>query len=254
MNLVRLTHDNLESEHICCAIANNNDCQISSKKKWLSERLDEGIVFLKGDVRGKCFIEYIPAENAWVPIDAEGFMYINCLWVSGQYKGHGYSNQLLQACIDDAKKKGKNGLVILSSKKKMGFLSDPKYMKYKKFIVADSAEPYFELLYYPFVEKVKVPQFRSQVKSIVHNDSGKKEFVIYYTNQCPFTAKYVPLLENIAKEKQIELKIIHIQSAKQAQDSLSPFTTFSLFYNGKFITHEIQSEKKFERIIEEYCK
>ena len=31
MNLVRLTHDNLESEHICCAIANNNDCQVSSK-------------------------------------------------------------------------------------------------------------------------------------------------------------------------------------------------------------------------------
>ena len=33
--------------------------------------------------RGKCFIEYIPAENAWVPIEAAGWLYINCLWVSG---------------------------------------------------------------------------------------------------------------------------------------------------------------------------
>jgi len=27
--------------------------------------------------RGKCFIEYIPAEKAWVPIKADGYMYID---------------------------------------------------------------------------------------------------------------------------------------------------------------------------------
>ena len=82
-----------------------------SKKAWLKERLDEGLVFLKGNVRGKCFIEYIPAEYAWAPIEAEGYMVIDCLWVSGQFKGHGYSNLLLNACIEDSKEKGKKGLV-----------------------------------------------------------------------------------------------------------------------------------------------
>ena len=90
MELVKLTHDNLEQEHICCAIANNKDIQVLSKKNWLKERLDEGLVFLKCDVRGKCFIEYLPAEYAWVPVEANGYMYIDCLWVSGQFKGHGY--------------------------------------------------------------------------------------------------------------------------------------------------------------------
>lgn len=61
MELIRLTQENLETEHICCAISNNKDVQVMSKKAWLSDRLDEGLVFLKGDVRGKCFIEYIPA-------------------------------------------------------------------------------------------------------------------------------------------------------------------------------------------------
>ena len=32
---------------------------------------------------GKCSIEYIPAENAWVPIEAGGDLCINCLWGSG---------------------------------------------------------------------------------------------------------------------------------------------------------------------------
>ena len=61
MELIRLTRENLETEHICCAISNNKDVQVMSKKAWLSERLNEGLVFLKGDVRGKCLIEYIPA-------------------------------------------------------------------------------------------------------------------------------------------------------------------------------------------------
>lgn len=64
MELVRISSKNLDQEHICCAISNNKDCQVSSKKAWLRQRLDEGLVFLKGDIRGKCFIEYIPAEYA----------------------------------------------------------------------------------------------------------------------------------------------------------------------------------------------
>ena len=115
MEYIRVTKENLEKEHICCAISNNKDVQVSSKKAWLLDRFDEGLVFLKSVERGKCFIEYIPAEKAWNPIDADGYIYIDCLWVSGSFKGHGYSNDLLSACIEDSKSKGKHGLCILSS-------------------------------------------------------------------------------------------------------------------------------------------
>ena len=87
MEFIRVTKDNLEKEHICCAISNNKDVQVLSKKAWLVDRFDEGLVFLKSVERGKCFIEYIPAENAWIPINADGYMYIDCLWVSGSLKG-----------------------------------------------------------------------------------------------------------------------------------------------------------------------
>lgn len=168
MELVKLTYENMDKEHICCAISNNKDIQVMSKKNWLKERLDEGLVFLKGNVRGKCFIEYIPAEYAWAPIWAEGYMYIDCLWVSGQFKGHG-----------------------------------------------DMPEG----------------------------------FVLYYTNQCPFTAKYVPILEEMAKVRNAAFQSVHIQTREDAQNAPSPFTTFSLFYDGQFVTHEILSEKKFDKIL-----
>ena len=123
MDLVRVTPENIEQEHICCAIAGNSDIQVQSKKKWLLNRFSDGLVFLKGNVRGKCFLEYIPAENAWAPVQADGYMFINCFWVSGRYKGQGNANLLLEECIRDSKEKGKQGLCILSSLKKKPFLS-----------------------------------------------------------------------------------------------------------------------------------
>lgn len=246
MEIITVTKDNLEQEHICCAISNNKDCQVAAKKSWLAERFEDGLVFKKGNVRGKCFIEYIPAEKAWAPIKANGYMFIDCLWVSGQFKGQGNSNLLLDACIRDSKDKEKNGIVILSSKKKMPFLSDPKYLRHKGFLVADTADPYYELLYFPFEASAIKPQFRAKVKKPHIEEKG---FVLYYTHQCPYTAKYVPLIERVAGEKNVPFKAVRFETAEQAQNAPASFTSYSLFYNGEFITNEILSDKKFEKII-----
>ena len=36
---------------------------------------------------------------------------------------------------------------------------------------------------------------------------------------------------------------------EQARQAPTPFPTYSLFYNGAFVTHEILSEKKFEKLL-----
>lgn len=247
MDYIQVTKDNIEQEHICCAISNNNDIQVSSKKSWLSDRFDDGLVFFKSVQRGKCFIEYIPAENAWVPIVADNYMYINCLWVSGSLKGNGYSTDLLNKCIEDSRAKGKSGLCILSSKKKRGFLADPKYLAYKGFAACDEADNGIQLWYLPF-ENGKAPEFRDCARHPHINEQG---YVIYYTNQCPFTAKYVPIIEALAREHNVPFKAIHITDKKAAQNAPTPVTSYALFINGEYITNEILSEKKFLKMIEE---
>ena len=241
MEYIKVTSENIEKEHICCAISNNKDCQVMAKKNWMKEQLKDGLVFLKGNVRGKCFIEYMPAENAWMPIEAEGYMYINCFWISGQFKGKGYANQLLEECIRDSKEKGKKGLCIRASAKKKPFLSEGDYLKYKGFQVADTAGPFFELLYLPFKE-ADIPRFKDCVKNPQIKEDG---YVLYYTHQCPFTAKYVPVLEQAAKEHNISFKSILINSKEDAQNMPVASTTYALFLDGKFVTNEILSEKKF---------
>ena len=246
MGYLRITKENIDKEHICCAMSNN---QSERKKEWLKERFGDGLVFYRSEERGKCFIEYMPAEKAWHPIEAEGYMHINCLWVSGSLKGHGYSNDLLSECIRDAKEKGKKGLCILSSAKKKGFLADPKFLAYKGFRAADESDCGIQLWYLPFEENAELPRFKECAK---HPAVDEKGIVIYYSDQCPFTYYWVPRLSEFAKEKGIALKTVYVDSCEKAQNVPSPVTNFTLFKDGKFITHEIQNEKKFLAIAELY--
>lgn len=246
MEYITVTRENIEKEHICCAISNNNDIQVSSKKAWLSERFEDGLVFLKSTERGKCFIEYIPAENAWNPILADGYMYIDCLWVSGSFKGHGYSSDLLNACIEDSKNKGKIGLCILAATKKKPFLADPKFLKYKGFQVCDEADNGIQLWYLPFEESATVPQFKECAKYPHTDEMG---YVLYYTNQCPFNAKYVPVVKSIAEEKEIPFKVIHLKSKEEAQNAPTPVTTYALFFDGNYVTNEQMNDKRFLKLL-----
>ena len=245
MDYIRVTKDNLESEHICCAISNNKDVQVASKKAWLKDRFDKGLVFLKSTERGKCFIEYIPAEFAWNPIEADGWMYIDCLWVSGAMKGHGYSTDLLNACIRDSREKGRKGLCILSSAKKRPFLADPKFLKYKGFSVADEADNGIQLWALPFSEGAEKPKFRECAR---HPHIDEPGWVLYYTNQCPFNGKYVPIVEQTAKAHGIPFRAVHITTRNEAQSAPAPVTTYALFCDGNYVTNEQMNDAKFLKL------
>lgn len=248
MEYIRVTKENIDEEHICCAISNNKDVQVSSKKEWMKKCFEDGLVFLKSVERGKCFIEYIPSEHAWVPIVAENYMYIDCFWVSGSFKGHGYSNDLLNACIEESKEKGKAGLCILSAAKKKPFLSDPKHLLYKGFKVADESDAGIQLWYLPFKENAGVPQFKECAK---HPHIEEDGYVLYYTNQCPFNGKYVPIIEQVAKENNVPFRAIHIQTKEEAQSVSSPCSTYAMFYNGSFLTNEQLNDKRFLKMLQQ---
>lgn len=248
MNIIKIDESNIDSEHICCAITDKKgDVCVASKKNWMKSQFDKGLTFMRLDARGKVFIEYIPAENAWCPIEAEGYLFINCFWVSGQFAGKGYGDQLLKACIEDAKAQHKKGLVILSTKKKMPFLSDPKFLKYKGFLLADEAQPYYELLYLPLEGEACPPKFKACCKSGIIPEKG---MILYYTNQCPHTEKYAPLIGELAEANGHSVQLRKIETTDQAQSAPNPFTTYSFFDEGHFVTNEIFSESKFRKYLE----
>lgn len=50
------------------------------------------------------------------------------------------------------------------------------------------------------------------------------------------------------------LAIFILISYKQVQEQGSPFGTFGIYYNGKFVTHELMTEKKFNTLIDDVIK
>ena len=93
---INLTLENIDEEHICCAIGDpKHQDGVNNKKKWIKSKLKEGHVFRKLNTRGKTFIEYEPIETAWVPINGKNYEYIYCLWVAGSFKGKGIAKELL---------------------------------------------------------------------------------------------------------------------------------------------------------------
>ncbi len=243
---INLTIDNIENEHLCCAIADKkHQAGVSVKKQWLRERIAEGHVFRKLDAKGKVFIEYAPLETAWVPVCGENYLYIYCLWVSGSFKGKGYAKSLLEYCVNDAKEQGKSGVCILSSKKKKPFLSDKKFLLKYGFEVVDTAGDDYELLALSF-DGTK-PYF-SQTAKEMKIDS--KELTIYYGLQCPYIPNCIEQVKGYCEKNNIPLRLIAVDTLEKAKNVPCVFNNWAVFYNGEYETNHLLNEtylkKKFQ--------
>ena len=122
---INLDLDNIDEEHICCAIGDpKHQDGVDKKKEWIKNKLKDGHVFRKLNAKGKIFIEYEPIETSWVPISGKNYEYIYCLWVAGSFKGKGIGKELLEYAINDAKEKKMSGICTLVSKKKKPFIGE----------------------------------------------------------------------------------------------------------------------------------
>ena len=185
-NFITLDKENIGKEHICCGFSDKK-CKESYelKKEWLKKEFDNGYVFRRLDERAKVFIEYVPAEKAWIPVDAPNYLMVNCFWVSGQYKGQGYAKALLQTAIDDARQQGKDGLVTVVGTTKFHFMSDTKWLLRQGFETVEKLGYGFSLLALKINPQATNPKFRETVLSGECPD--KNGLVVYFSNRCPFT-------------------------------------------------------------------
>ena len=247
MKIIEVNANNLEQEHICCALSGSkNALGVTNKKAWLSKAFNHGLTFKKLDVRGKVFVEYIPSEYAWRPVIAKNYLFIHCLWVSGRYKGQSWGKQLLAETEADAQAQNKDGVCLVSSK--ANFLTDTKFFKSQGYELCDTAPPYFDLMVKKFNSTAQTPQFTPAAKALDLKD--KEGIVIYYTHQCPFNTYYIQEMKTVADVRHIPFKIILLDTFEKAQTAPSAYGTFNLFFNGQFLTHYIQTAKQFDKMLD----
>ena len=244
-NYINLDMDNIEEEHICCAIGDpKHQDGVDKKKEWMKERLPNGHVFRKLDARGKIFIEYEPIETAWVPISGENYEYIYCLWVAGRFKGNGIARELLEYAISDAKEKNMSGICTLVAKKKKPFLGEKKFFLHFGFEVVDSIQDY-ELLALKFDDNETL-KFNENARLMKIDD---EDFTIYYTNQCPYVEYEIRELTDYAESNNIKLNFIKIDSLEKAKNAPCIINNWANFYRGEYVSNRIINAKAFEKLL-----
>ncbi len=250
MSYIILNEKNIKEEHICCAFSDKKCTEsYEAKKDWLNIQFKKKFVFERLDERAKVFMETVPCENAWVPIKADNFIYIGCFWVSGKYKANGHGKALLKKAILRCKEEKKDGLVTVVGKKKFHFMSDTKWLLKQGFEIVESTADDFVLLSLKINENIENPTFR---KSVYENTISKNGCTVYYSNRCPYSEYHVKnSLVDSCKKRKIPLEVIKIETIKEAQNSPTPATIFSLYLDGKFITTDISvcMDSRFDKIV-----
>lgn len=244
-DFINLTSENLNNEHLCCAIADKKHQKgVDEKRAWLAGQIAQGHVFRKLNEKGKVFIEYAPVETAWVPIEGDNFIYIYCLWVSGSFKDKGYGKELLQYCIDDAKRQNKSGVCIISSKKKMPFLSEKKFMQKFGFETVDTIGEEYELLALSF--DGTRPVFTENAKKLsIDNET----LTIYYSVQCPYILNCIEQVKNYCESEGVPLQLVKVDSCKAAKELPCVFNNWAVFYKGKFVTLHLLNEGYLKKML-----
>lgn len=245
MEFINLTAENLPTEHLSCIIRSQKAHPgVEAKREWLAGRLEEGHVFRKLDVKGTVFIEYAPLEKAWVPIVGENYLYIYCLWATGEHKGKGYGKALMEYCLADARAKGKSGVCMLGAKKQKSWLSDQSFAKKYGFEVVDETDGGYELLALSF--DGRVPKFSDAARK---GEIPRQELTVYYTMQCPFILQKVAWMGEYCGERGIPVSFVLVDTLEQAKALPCVFNNWAVFYKGKFETVNLLSDAvSLERI------
>lgn len=244
-DFVNLTAENLASEHLCCIIRSKKSHPgVEAKRQWLSERLKEGHVFRKLNVKGCVFIEYAPLETAWAPIVGNNYYYVYCLWVSGAPKGNGYGKTLMEYCLADAREKGKSGVCMLGAKKQKAWLSDQSFAKKFGFEVVDTTNSGYELLALSF--DGTIPKFAPNAQK---EEIESKELTIYYDTQCPYIYQRIDMIKQYCDENKVPVSFCQVDTLQKAKALPCVFNNWCVFYKGNFETVNLLDIPSLERVL-----
>ena len=237
--------DNISQYPPTCFLNPKNEGYLT-KVAWLKRRFSEGLkikqLYFEGETKSAGFIEYVPGEYAWRAVEAKGYLLIHCIWIyPKKHKGKGYGSLLVKECLKDAKKQGKYGVAVITSKGPH-MASKELFLK-NRFEVAAEADR-FELL----VKKLKkgpLPKFKDWEKQL----KKYKGWNIIYSNQCPWVARSIEGLNEIAKKRDLKLKVTELKTPKQAQNAPSIYAVFNLVHNGKLLADHYISDRRFQNIL-----
>jgi hypothetical protein len=245
--IIDLTPNNIADYGVCGYKDVKKQVELRRKIDWFKTYYPKGLrikVVLadKGGYQG--MLEYIPGKYAHRPVEADGYMFIHCVFVGfkNEFKHKGYATALIDECINETKDAGMKGVAVVT--RKGSFMAKKDIFLKKGFKQVDKAEPDFELLVLKFDEQADNPKFKN-----FDLTPYKDGLTIIRSPQCPYSVKNVEAIMKTAEKLNLKPCLIDLTDAESAQQSPCAFGTFCIIYNGKILSHHPISNTRFENIM-----
>ena len=242
--IVDVTSENIAEHPYTVCFINPKQETFHTKVDWYQKQFLDGLriklLYVKGEKKAVGFVEYIPGEFCWRPVNATGYMFIHCLWTNGkQYRNQGLGAMLLEAV--DADSADKLGVAVMTSEN--AFMATRALFEKNGYrAVAESGKD--QLLVKTFKDG-PLPRIKDW-QSRLENYQGLN---ILYSNQCPWVSRFIREVEPFLKEHGLKPTIIEIDTAEKAQQAPSLYGVFNLIYNGRLLADRYISTTRFVNIV-----
>jgi GNAT superfamily N-acetyltransferase len=245
MKIVQVTPENVSSETLFC-IKDLKKPGFAAKEAWYSKRYREGLrlsILKNAEDKMLGFVEYVPAADAWRPVDAPGYMFIHCMYVASRKdRNHGLGSLLVEHVETQAKEQGLGGICVMSSKGP--WLAGKELFEKNGFTQADQRGR-FELLVKQWDSALAPPALRDWKA----RQAEYPGWHLLYANQCPWHEKSVEAILNTAMDAGIEMQVHEILNAEEAKNSPSGFGVFALLHDGELLEDHYLSATRFKNIL-----
>ncbi|MBN1797880.1 MAG: GNAT family N-acetyltransferase [Spirochaetales bacterium] len=243
-SIIEVTEKNLsEYPQVICYINPRHE-HYHLKIEWLKQRFKEGLkvnlLYLESEKKPVGFIEYVPAEYCWRAVTAQGYMFIHCLWTYGKKYQHQGLGRIL---LEQAEKAAASmlGVAVVTS--------DNAFMAHKSIFLKNgytvAAESGKDQLLVKQLRTGPPPSIRDWRAELVKY----QDLTIIYSRQCPWVARFAEEIKSVLEKEKLNVAIIEIQTAAQAQAAPSVYSVFNVIHKGRLLADRYISVTRFLNIM-----
>lgn len=243
--IIDITPTNVDELGTYC-VKDKKSAGFKAKSLWYKHEFTNGLrikIAIDNNNKQLGFIEFCNSETAWRPVNADNYIFIQCIGVfSKENRADNLGSVLIKACEDYAVENNKAGICVMCSD---GVWIADNGIFIKNCYKQAEKLGRFELMYKSFDNSSPMPSF-------INWEEKQKNYQgwhLIYADQCPWHEKAAIELKNTAEKYGIVLNIDKICNARDAQNAPSGFATFSLLYKGKLLEDHYISKTRFENIL-----
>jgi len=234
-----------------CGIKDRDHEGRRAKERYLKTALKKGLkarVLLteKGVQFG--YVEWLPGEYAWRGVEADGYMFLHCVWTYfKQYQNKGQGKSLIQACLDDARKAGMKGVATVA-RDRPWLAGSALFLKHG-FEVVDTAPPDYELLVKKLDPSAPNPRIRGDWgRRLKKYGSG---LTIIRAEQCPHSIRFAEKTAAAAEATYgLKPRMVTLKTWREARAAPTPFAVFAVILDGELVADHHISVRRFETLMD----